>query len=41
MPGNYFIHDIDAKTTEMKPYFRFNYDHIDENETIEGNAKKN
>ncbi|MCK8606657.1 asparagine synthase (glutamine-hydrolyzing) [Apilactobacillus ozensis] len=40
MPGNYFIHDIDAKTTEMKPYFRFNYDHIDENETIEGNAKK-
>ncbi|HAB49765.1 MAG TPA: asparagine synthetase B, partial [Lactobacillus sp.] len=38
LPGHYFIHK-DGKT-EIHQYYKFNYDHIDENQTIEGDAKK-
>ncbi|TPR19307.1 asparagine synthase (glutamine-hydrolyzing) [Apilactobacillus timberlakei] len=40
MPGTYFIHDIDSKVTETHRYYKFNYDHIDENQTIDEDAKK-
>lgn len=38
LPGQYFIHK-DGKT-ETHHYFKFNYDHIDENQTIEEDADK-
>lgn len=38
LPGHYFIHK-DGKTN-IHQYYKFNYDHIDENQTIEGDAKK-
>ncbi|MEJ6400476.1 asparagine synthase (glutamine-hydrolyzing) [Nicoliella lavandulae] len=39
MPGQYFIHKIGGET-ETHRYFQFNYDHIDENQTIDGDAKQ-
>ena len=39
MPGHYFIHKADGHT-ETHEYYKFNYDNIDENQTIEGDAKK-
>ncbi|WP_353989145.1 asparagine synthase (glutamine-hydrolyzing) [Pediococcus argentinicus] len=38
LPGTYFLHK-DGKT-ETHTYYKFNYDHIDENQTIEEDAKK-
>ncbi|KOY77783.1 Asparagine synthetase [Apilactobacillus kunkeei] len=40
MPGTYFIHHIDEKKTETHRYYKFNYDHIDESQTVEEDAKK-
>ncbi|UQS86734.1 asparagine synthase (glutamine-hydrolyzing) [Nicoliella spurrieriana] len=39
LPGQYFVHKIGGDT-EVHRYFRFNYDHIDENQTIDGDAKQ-
>ncbi|MHA8110978.1 asparagine synthase (glutamine-hydrolyzing) [Lactobacillaceae bacterium Melli_B4] len=39
LPGQYFIHKIGGET-ETHRYFQFNYDHIDENQTIDGDAKQ-
>ncbi|MBW1605725.1 asparagine synthase (glutamine-hydrolyzing) [Lactobacillus sp. Sy-1] len=39
LPGQYFIHKIGGDT-ELHRYFRFNYDHVDENQTIDGDAKQ-
>ncbi len=38
LPGHYFLHHNGQ--TETHEYYRFNYDHIDENQTIEEDAKK-
>ncbi|MCV3326782.1 asparagine synthase (glutamine-hydrolyzing) [Pediococcus ethanolidurans] len=38
LPGTYFLHK-DGKT-ETHTYFKFNYDHIDESQTIDEDAKK-
>ncbi|TPR16917.1 asparagine synthase (glutamine-hydrolyzing) [Apilactobacillus timberlakei] len=40
MPGTYFVHHIDSKETETHRYYHFNYDHIDNSQTVEGDAKK-
>ena len=39
MPGHYFIHKADGHT-ETHEYYKFSYDNIDENQTIEEDAKK-
>lgn len=38
LPGTYFIHKNGK--TETHTYFKFNYDHIDESQTIEEDSKK-
>lgn len=38
LPGTYFLHKNGK--TETHTYFKFNYDHIDENQTVEDDAKK-
>ncbi len=38
LPGTYFLHKNGK--TETHTYFKFNYDHIDESQTVEDDAKK-
>ncbi|PWG01069.1 asparagine synthase (glutamine-hydrolyzing) [Levilactobacillus bambusae] len=40
LPGQYFLHDIKGGQTETHHYFKFSYDHIDNSQTVEEDAKK-
>ena len=39
LPGQYFIHHANGET-ETHRYYKFNYDHIDNTQTVEEDAKK-
>ncbi|GLB46727.1 asparagine synthetase B [Philodulcilactobacillus myokoensis] len=39
LPGQYFVHKLNGGT-ELHRYFKFNYDHIDNSQTVDGDAKK-